>query len=52
MKIDMNKVDKMIIKWLYEWRLYSQHNTSYRLYILKSEFWLFLMNYKDEYLIE
>ena len=51
-KGNMNKVNKMIIKWLYEWRLYSQHNTSYRLYILKSEFWIFLMNYKDEYLIE
>ena len=52
LKGDMNKVNKMIIKWLYEWRLYSQHNTSYRLYILRSEFWLFLMNYKDECLIE
>ena len=51
-KVDMNKVDKMIRKWLYEWRLYLQHNTSYRLYVPRSEFWLSLMNYKDEYLIE
>ena len=51
-KEDMNKIDKMIRKWLYEWRIYSQHNTSYKLYILKSEFWLSLMNYKNEYLIE
>ena len=52
LKGDMNKVNKMIIKWLYEWRLYSPHNISYRLYILRSEFWLSLMNYKDEFLIE
>ena len=48
----MNKVNKMIRKWLYEWRLYSPHNTSYRLYIPRSEFWISLMNYKDECLIE
>jgi len=52
LKGHMNKIDKMIRKWLYEWRLYSQHNTSYKLYILKSEFWIYLMNYKDECLIE